>query len=517
MTGGSRTANTLKNSRISLIFYLLVIFLNFFSRKIFIDVLGAELLGLNTTITNLLGLLNLSELGISSAVAFTLYDPIARDDKKAIQEIVSVQGWLYSIIATIVIIGSVVMMAFFPLIFAKTGLPLWYAYATFVVFLFSALLGYFVNYQMIVLSASQKEYLNVIAKQLPVCIKTVAQIVVLLYVKQGYVAWLVLEAVFAIVTAWLYRRMVRKEFPWLEVSISLGKKVRRSYPVIITKVKQLFFHKIGAFVLFQSSPLVIYAFTTLTLVAVYGNYMLVINGCIALLGAVFNGIVPILGNLATEKNRAKELDIFNQFLLVRFFLGAVVTFGIIIGADDFVTLWVGEEYVMPKVPFLLLVSIGYIQMTRPFDFFLSAYGRFEDIWAPVIEATINLGGSILLGYFFGLTGIFIGVLLSLLIIVVGWKGYFLATRGLEIPSYLPTLKYLLYTIYFAVIGWALYLLFDTLQMSNGTGIFSWLWHVPLKVGGFALVSLIPLSLFDKNMKRLNARFVAPVMDKIRRR
>ncbi|MBR8702623.1 lipopolysaccharide biosynthesis protein [Porphyromonas levii] len=517
MPTGSRTANTLKNSRISLIFYVIVIFLNFFSRKVFIDALGAEILGLNTTITNLLGLLNLSELGISSAVAFTLYAPIARNDRKAIQEIVSVQGWLYSIIAIIVIVGSVVMMAFFPMIFAKTGLPLWYAYATFAVFLFSALLGYFVNYQMIVLSASQKEYLNVIAKQLPVCIKTVAQIIVLLYVKQGYVAWLILEVIFAIVTAWLYSYMVRKEFPWLEVSISLGKKVRRSYPVILTKVKQLFFHKIGTFVLFQSSPLVIYGFTTLTMVAIYGNYMLVINGCIALLGAVFNGITPILGNLATEKNKAKELDIFNQFILVRFFLGAIVTFGIIMGADDFVTLWVGDEYMMPKVPFLLLASISYIQMTRPFDFFLSAYGRFEDIWAPVIEAAINLGGSILLGYFFGLTGIFIGILLSLLVIVVGWKGYFLATRDLEIPSYLPTLKYLLYTAYFAIIGWALYLLFDTLQMSNGIGILGWFGYVSLKVGVFALVSLIPLYLFDKNMKRLTARFIEPVMDKIRRR
>lgn len=499
-----------------MIFYVLVIFLNFFSRKIFLDVLGAELLGLNTTITNLLGLLNLSELGISSAVAFTLYDPIARGDKKEIQEIVSVQGWLYSIIATIVIIGAIVMMGFFPLIFAKTGLPLWYAYATFIVFLFSALLGYFVNYQMIVLSASQKEYLNVIAKQLPVCIKTVAQIAALLYIKHGYIAWLVLEAVFAIVTAWLYSRMVRKEFPWLEVSISLGKKVRRSYPVIITKVKQLFFHKIGSFVLFQSSPLVIYAFTTLTIVAIYGNYMLVINGCIALLGAVFNGLTPILGNLATEKNKAKELDIFNQFILVRFFLGAIVTFGIIIGADDFVTIWVGEEYVMPKVPFLLLTAIGYIQMTRPFDYFLSAYGRFEDIWAPVIEATINLGGSILLGYFFGLTGIFIGILLSLLIIVVGWKGYFLASSELHIPSYLPTLKYLLYTTYFAVIGWGLYFLFNALQIGNGNGIFQWLWYASLKVGTFALMSLLPLYLFDKNMKRLTARFISPVIDKIRK-
>ena len=136
----SRTAKGIKNSVVALAFYFVGLVLQFFSRKIFLDYLGAEVLGLNTAATNLLQFLNLAELGIGAAISFTLYKPLFDNDEKTINEIVSLQGWMYHRIAWIVILGSSVLMCFFPLIFAKMPLPLWYAYASFGVLLVSALL-----------------------------------------------------------------------------------------------------------------------------------------------------------------------------------------------------------------------------------------------------------------------------------------------------------------------------------------------------------------------------------------
>lgn len=158
MVENSRTSKSLKNVKVALIFYFINLVLSFFSRKFFLDYLGAEILGLNTTAQNLLGFLNLAELGIGGAVSYALYKPLFLNDLRSINEIVSIQGWLYRRIAVIITIAACVLMCFFPLIFEKAKVPLWYTYASFCVCLFSALLGYVFNYKQIVLTADQKEY-----------------------------------------------------------------------------------------------------------------------------------------------------------------------------------------------------------------------------------------------------------------------------------------------------------------------------------------------------------------------
>ena len=100
----SRTAKSLKNSVVALLFYFINLGLQFFSRKIFLEHLGAEVLGLNTTATNLLQFLNLAELGVGAAIGYSLYKPLAEKNRQQINEIVSVQGYLYYKIGLFVVV-----------------------------------------------------------------------------------------------------------------------------------------------------------------------------------------------------------------------------------------------------------------------------------------------------------------------------------------------------------------------------------------------------------------------------
>lgn len=94
-------------------------------------------------------------------------------------------------------------------------------------------------------------------------------------------------------------------------------------------------------------------------------------------------------------------------------------------------LWVGNEYVLEQPAFILLLIIAFINLTRINDVFLAAYGLYQDTWAPITEAVLNLGLSILLGYYWGIIGVLWGILISLLIIVCGWKPFFLYKYGLK--------------------------------------------------------------------------------------
>lgn len=100
-------------------------------------------------------------------------------------------------------------------------------------------------------------------------------------------------------------------------------------------------------------------------------------------------------------------------------------------SHSFIRLWVGEEYTLSQSPFILLIIYTIIIGTRVNDLFLSAYGMYQDVWAPIAEAVINIGGSILLGYYWGLTGIIAGIVISLFLIVFCWKPYFLFRFGFK--------------------------------------------------------------------------------------
>jgi hypothetical protein len=87
--------------------------------------------------------------------------------------------------------------------------------------------------------------------------------------------------------------------------------------------------------------------------------------------------------------------------------------------------------------------------------FKDAYQLFGDVWAPIIESFINLGGSILFGYLWGLNGVLIGVNLSLFIIVLLWKPYYTFRYGLKssvTPYFIQYTSHLIILISGAIIS-----------------------------------------------------------------
>lgn len=427
----SRTKKSIRNSIIALVIYFLNLFLQFFSRKVFLEHLGTELLGLNTTVLNILQFLNLAELGIGSAVGATLYKPLFNKDKKSINEIITLQGRLYAKIAYGIMTTSLILMLFFPYIFKKIELPLWYAYASYIVILFSSLLGYFVNYRQILLSADQKEYKIQLSYRLSIILKIGFQTIFIWNFDNGYIWWLIIEFMFAIIGSVWLSIIIKKTYPYLHKTSDTYKELRNKYPSIITKVKQLFFHKSAGFALTHISSILIYALSSLTMVAIYGNYLIIYSGIIGLMAAVFNGINGGIGNLIVENNSSKIIKFFNELFSLRFYIAMTISYIFFIASGYFVKLWIGEEYILPQNTTILISITIFIALTRQtVENFIYVKGMFQDIWAPIAETVINIGMSILLGKYFGLNGILTGTIISLIIIVLVWKPFFLFKYGL---------------------------------------------------------------------------------------
>lgn len=432
MTSESRTYKSLRNSTAALIFYAANLLISFVSRRVFIDRLGTEVLGLNTTASSLLQFLNLAELGIGTAIGVTLYKPLAEKNQQAINEIVSLQGWFYRKVAWVIIAAACVLMLFFPKIFEGTPLPLWYAYGSFGVMLFGALIGYFVNYKQIVLSANQQQYQITRTYSSMLLVKVVFQMVAVSVFKHGFLWWLILEFVFAILSSGFLNWQIRKSCPELDTHTKDGPSLRKKYPDVLTKIKQLFIHKISTFALTQTSPLIIYAYASLTMVTEYTNYVLITTSLLSLFNAIFNGMNAGVGNLVAEGDKNRIGRVFNELFSIRFLMIATVAYCYFKLATPFVSLWLGSEHILPWDVILMVTLLFFIRGTREVvDSFINAYGLFFDIWAPAAEAIINVGLSILFGYFWGLTGILGGVLVSQLLIIFIWKPILLHRYGFK--------------------------------------------------------------------------------------
>ena len=98
-----RLNNSLKNMYIAMFSQIIITLLGFITRKIFIDSLGAEYLGINGLLTNVLSMLSLVEGGIGTSIVYNLYKPLAENDEDKVIALVQLYKKLYGILSVVIL------------------------------------------------------------------------------------------------------------------------------------------------------------------------------------------------------------------------------------------------------------------------------------------------------------------------------------------------------------------------------------------------------------------------------
>lgn len=452
-----RVHKSLLNARVNLIFYFLSLFFSFFSRKIFLDCLGADFIGLSGTLGNILGYLNLAELGVGAAISFFLFKPIQLQEREKICEILSVFGYLYRRIGQVILGAGILISLFFPLIFKHIDLSLGIVYFSFFSFLGSSLIGYFINYRQILLSADQKNYLVAIYFQSAGLVKTALQIF-LAYTYRNLYVWVAVEFVFGVIGCIILNKKINQEYPWLHTDIGEGKILLKKYPDILKNTKQIFIHKIKDFLLTRSDEIMIFAFVSLKMVAYYGNYTMILTKISLLFSSVLDSVGAGVGNLVAEGDKEKMMKVFWELMVIRHFIAGFMFFSIYFLIEPFISLWLGAEYILDKwILVLLLINLYIMQSRGVVDMFNHAHGLYADTWSAWVELVLNLGITIVGGLKWGIAGILLGKIVSTLFIVVSWKPYYLFTAGLHLPVgiyWRGAIRYfVIFVVSFGIAGW----------------------------------------------------------------
>ncbi len=447
----SRLAYSFKNARVSVAFYLLVLALNFFSRRIFLEELGTQFVGLTSSVMSYIGFLNLADLGIATAVAQVLYAPLYRRDRTQITELVSLLGWLFRLVGLAITLLGLTFAAFIPWVFARAvteGIPLGTIYAAYLTFLATTLMSYLLNYKQNLLMADQRGYVVTRIFNLSLLAKVLLQMALLRWTPAGYLSWLAVELLFGVVYAVWLESALRRIYPWLRSSLRQGRAAVRKYRSVFATTRRIFSHRIASLVLYQSDVIVLGQLISQSMVSYYTNYSMMIGRLTSFIGGALNNSYAGVGNLVVEGDRSKIKLVFWQFNAMYFWIGGTLSFSFYELVNPFISLWLpAGRYALFSSPVVLMLVatlfIGLIRQTA--QYFLNAYGLYHDVWAAWTEAALNLVLSFWACWRYGVSGVVAGTLLSTGLFVLFWKPYFLYRRGFRESSreyWLTLLKYL---------------------------------------------------------------------------
>ena len=500
-----RVHRSIMNIKVGMLFYVLSLFLAFFSRKVFLDCLGAEFIGLTGMLMNIMSFLSVAELGIGTSIVYFLYKPLQEDNHEKINEVMSMLAYLYRCIGFIIGGIGLVVSLFFPWWFdhLSTGLPL--VYFAFYSFLATSMSGYIFNYKQLLVSANQKQYMVNAYFQTISMVQSLTQILLAYYYRNLYI-WVVVGLVFTIIGIIVFNYRIRQLYPWLQVSLKQGRKNLRQYPEVLKKTKQVFVLKIKDFILNRSDELLVGAFVSVTQVAFYGNYTMIINKIIYLVNILGDGLSAGVGNLLAEGNDKNTMKVFWEITATRFFIMGMVIYPLIMFIQPVISCWVGQQYQLDNIIAYLLIFTLFLRLQYATVYlFVCSSGLYGDVWTSWAELIINIVVTLCLAPFFGIIGILLGKIVSVFFFNVFWKPYYLFSEGFHKSVWEfwhPMITY--YGLFFVFTGLSIvvkYMITDKYVDSWATLIGSGLLIYPILL----LFYFFSLFIFTRGMKYFVAR------------
>ena len=118
-----RTKNAGRNIVFGIIQKIYAIIMPFVIRTAMIHVMGVQYLGVNGVFTSILSVLNLAELGVGSAISYSLYKPIAEDDTRKIRALMALYKKYYRIIGIVILVAGMAIVPVLPSMIKMDTVP----------------------------------------------------------------------------------------------------------------------------------------------------------------------------------------------------------------------------------------------------------------------------------------------------------------------------------------------------------------------------------------------------------
>ena len=398
---------------INLIFTISISLIGFIQNKYFIEHLGIEVLGILKLFNQLFQYLNIVEMGIGSASAYALYKPLAEKNIDNISKIISTIENIYNKIAIILFGLGLIFTPLLPF-FIKMNDFNRHIYLYWILFLINTISTYLYIKYVILFTADQQFIKVKFIQSSSKIFYQILQIIFLMRVSSLYL-YIFLLLLDNLTQYIFFKIYYKRRYSYIYTT-------KERYLGIKSDIKNLFWHKIGGLIVFNTDLILISKLVSIEIVGIYASYMMVFQILKTIINILYSVLTPKIGKYIAQNNKENIYKSFKELNIVFILLGMILIFPTFKLINIFIKLWIGKEFTLENWTIVLMCINYYIDLVR---WILEAYktgsGFFDDIQSPILESIINLVFSIILGIKYGLDGIIMGTIISNILVIMIYK------------------------------------------------------------------------------------------------
>ncbi len=374
---------------------ILLLLVALYIRRLLIISVGNEANGINALYGSVLGLLSVAELGVGSAIVFSMYSPIVEGDKRKVAALYCLYRKLYRIIGAIIFAAGLAVMPFLPRLMSDYNTLDINVYTTFFLTLISVVLSYLYGAKTSLIEAHKDNYITTGIATLSRLIRYALQIATLL-IFRSFEIFLICQIIETVFVWGITDRVVKKLHPDI---IAVRESLDSETSAEVTRnIKAMFMHKAGGILVGAVDGMVISAFIGVAVLGRYSNYTAVAAAATSIISLFFTPLTSVLGHLCASESETEIEKNFEHFYSLNFILGVTFFLGYFAVIDSVISILFGNDLLMPEVvSFVIALNsfTGYMRYSQLT--FRDASGTFYyDRWKPVAEGLLNLVLSIAL-------------------------------------------------------------------------------------------------------------------------
>lgn len=424
-------------------------------RTIFLNTLGAQYLGISAMFFNILTVLSLADLGFGTAIVYSMYKPLALKDSDMVVALMTYYRKIYNRIAMIVAIIGIGMIPLLPYVVnLDSDIPHLTMY--YLLYVINIVISYSMAYKYTIISADQKEYLLTIYSLVGSMIQIILQILILIFFK-SFMLYLLVSILRTFLVNWFQTNKAKKLYPYIKQKKELDMDMKKH---IGENVKSMFLYKLGGVLLNNTDNFIISVIVGTIYVGYYSNYLTIIAAVTNFVIIIFNSITSSVGNLNVIDDKDRQFEIFRVLNLIVFWIMSFCSVCFFILFNDFITLWIGENYVF-GMPIVIVIVLNFFMPGTISDIsiFRDTTGMFRQTkYVFLLTAFINLVLSIILGKIYGIFGILLATAISRILTNMWYEPFILFRTYFGKSPFVYFKRQSYYWIIFAVTSLCTYLL-----------------------------------------------------------